>query len=325
MNLAILLLNMGGPDSLEAVRPFLYNLFSDREIIQIGPPFLQPIIAWAIARRRAPYSQKNYRLIGGKTPLTEITTNQAKALSKALSARYHLDIPCEIGMRYWHPRTPDTIKQLKAQGITKVLALSLYPHYSRATSGSSINDFRKACKDFRIEGISIEHFFNHPGYIKALAETVQETIEFAQKAHPQKRVTILYSAHSLPKSMIDAGDPYLDHLKSTIAGVERITGVKGILTFQSRSGPVKWLEPATDVTIERLGAEKQTDVLVIVPISFVSDHIETLYEIDMLFKDMIEAKGMALLRAPTLNTRPAFIDALSQICQDRLKEAGWLK
>ncbi len=324
MNTAIVLLNMGGPDSLNAVRPFLYNLFSDRDIIPIGPSFLQPLIAWAIARKRAHHSQKNYRLIGGKTPLTEITINQAKAIAKTLHNRHNLQIKCEVGMRYWHPRTPDTLKQMKAQGVSRVLGLCLYPHYSRATSGSSIKDFMRACKELHLDGIAVEHFYNHPGYVTSLAETVQETIEKARTLHPQKNITLIYSAHSLPKSMIDEGDPYLEHLQQTIKCVEEQTGVKGILTFQSRSGPVQWLEPATDTTIERLGSEKKTDALVIVPISFVSDHIETLYEIDMLFRGMIESKDMAFFRTQALNTRPAFINALSQICIDRLKEAGWL-
>ncbi len=319
--IGIVFLNMGGPDSLTTVRPFLYNLFSDREIIQLGPRFLQPLIAWAISMRRAPKSRAAYAKIGGKSPLATITRAQAKAVEQLLNNKLQERVFCLVGMRYWNPRTPDVLHNMKDRGISKVLGLSLYPHYSRATSGSSIGELERCAEKLGLETHVIDSFPDHPGYVEALADIVQEGLK---KVKDKKKFALVYSAHSLPKSMVEEGDPYVEHLYRTIMALEELTGIKGHLCYQSRSGPVEWLEPGTDILLNEL-AEKGFHGLLVLPISFVSDHVETLYEIDMLYSEMMAEKGVNLVRTPSLNDRPLFISALSNLAEQGLKKAGWLK
>ena len=307
---AVVLLNMGGPDSLEAVRPFLMNLFSDRQIIRLGPRFMQRFIAWMIVRRRAPKSMENYRRIGGSSPLNEITRAQAEALCSLLekeagSGRF----VCRVGMRYWHPRTPDVLKELKEQGIKQVVGLSLYPHYCHATGGSSIWDFEQAARRLEMSSRVIDRYPDHPGYIEALLQCLKRGVEAIGR---DQEFTLVYSAHSLPVEMIEQGDPYLDQLKQTISALEARSGIKGRLCFQSRSGPVKWLEPATDHMLNSLADQGVKNILCM-PISFVSDHIETLYEIDMLYGDMMKKRGVRLVRTPSINDAPPFIGALADM------------
>lgn len=317
----IVLLNMGGPDCLEAVEPFLYNLFSDREIIELGPRFLQRPIARLIAKRRAPKSRENYRLIGGKSPLKEITEAQARALEEALKKQFprEMDIVCKVGMRYWQPRTPSVLGELKAMGIKRILGLSLYPHYSRATSGTSLKEFKEVCEGLGLEYATIEDFATHPAYISALKDVLEEGIRLM--GGPPFH--LVYSAHSLPRKFIDQGDPYLDHIKATIKALERASGISGSLAFQSRSGPVKWLEPQTAQHLLELVRQGKRRILCL-PISFVSDHIETLYEIDMLFKGLVKEAGGELFMTPGLNTRPSFIQALLELVQGALAGKDWL-
>ncbi len=329
MKEAILLLNMGGPDSLESVRPFLYNLFSDREIIQLGPAILQRPLAWLIARRRAGKSARCYSAIGGRSPLAEITAGQARGLQALLARDHGLELEVTVGMRYWSPRTPDVLGSLRDRGVSRVLALSLYPHYSRATSGSSISDFRKGARG--METFVVDSFPDDPAYIKALALQLQKGlhsmgIDGFQQAATESRgdFVLVYSAHSLPKSFIDQGDPYLDHLNRTIRALEVLTGVPGSLCFQSRSGPVEWLTPATDHHLKDLVKEGKRRLLVM-PISFVSDHVETLYEVDILYSEMVRQMGASLYRVPSLNTGAQFIEALGRLALGGLKEAGWLE
>ncbi len=319
--IGIVFLNMGGPDSLATVRPFLYNLFSDREIIQLGPRFLQPLIAWAISRRRAPKSRAAYAKIGGKSPLATITRTQAKAVEQLLNNKLQEKVFCLAGMRYWNPRAPDVLHDMKDRGISKVLGLSLYPHYSRATSGSSIGEFERCAGRLGLETHVIDSFPDHPGYVEALADIVQEGLK---KVKDKNKFALVYSAHSLPKSMVEEGDPYVEHLYRTIMALEELTGIKGHLCYQSRSGPVEWLEPGTDILLNEL-AEKGFHSLLVLPISFVSDHVETLYEIDMLYSEMMAKKGVRLIRTPSLNDRPLFISALSNLVEQGLKKAGWLE
>ncbi len=324
---AILFLNMGGPDSLKAVRPFLFNLFSDRQIIKLGPPFLQQPIAWFIAKKRAPSSQANYEKIGGKSPLLEITSAQASGVQQLLKKRGYEDIYCLPAMRYWHPRTPRILNDLKERGVQKVLGVTLYPHYSRATTGSSVNEFLECARALGMEADSVESWPEQEGYIKALASTVSEATDNLIKSgtvspddlkSEDSDFALVYSAHSLPQSFIDQGDPYVEHLEKTISALENITGIRGRLCFQSRSGPVKWLEPGTDTMLNALIESEGKKTILVLPISFVSDHIETLYEIDMLYADMVKEKGGRLYRTPSLNDRPDFIDALADICEEKL-------
>ncbi len=304
----IILLNLGGPEKLRDVAPFLYNLFSDREIIPLGPAWLQKPLAWLIARTRAPKSRKTYARIGGGSPLTRITGQQGQALEKAL--RSVGDFRVVTAMRYWQPRTAEALKKLAGEGISDIVALPLYPHYSCATTGSSLSDLKAAIAaspaTFHLREIA--SWPDHPSYTMCLAEHIRRGLaNFAGR-----QVQIVYSAHSLPADFIDRGDPYLEHLRKTIRGVETLTGRSGILCFQSRSGPVRWLSPSTPETLQNLAGSGCKDILM-VPISFVSDHVETLYEIDILYKEMARDLGMRLESTESLNTDPAFISCLKDI------------
>jgi ferrochelatase len=309
---------MGGPEKLEDVEPFLFNLFSDRQIIRLGPRFLQRPIARFIAKKRAPKSSRTYKLIGGGSPLRRITTDQAEALEKLLLPEGPFKVA--VAMRYWHPRAEQTLKDQQLLGISKIIALPLYPHYSIATSGSSLEDLRKA--NFATlspcELAEIHSWPTQPRYIEVLANGINHTLE----SFGINGVQVVYSAHSLPVKFIQEGDPYVDHLKETIAAVENITNAPGKLCYQSRSGPVEWLTPSTPEMLEQLAKEGCKNI-VMVPISFVSDHVETLYEVDMLYTAMAETLGMRLKRAPSLNLQPIFIETLKELVLDKVAEQGW--
>lgn len=319
--IGVILLNMGGPDTLADVEPFLFELFSDRRIIRLGPfPFLQKFIARRIARKRAPKSSAAYRLIGGGSPQKRITSEQAAALAGALAADGSFTV--EMAMRYWPPRADETLRRLATAGIRRLVALSLYPHYSKATGGSSLIDLRRAMDESpdEFELAEIASWPSESGYVQCLVADIRRGLaEFPADSKP----VVVYSAHSLPVKFIEEGDPYLDHIQATIAAIEEKTGVAGRLCFQSRSGPVRWLSPSTPEMLETLAAEGVCDVLM-VPISFVSDHVETLYEIDILYRDQAAALGMRLRRIPGLNARPEFIASLRDLVLDVCRKRSWL-
>jgi ferrochelatase len=308
---AVLLMQMGGPDSLEAVEPFLLNLFSDREIIKIGPAWLQPIIARIIVKRRKGHVEENYSLIGGKSPLKKLTEEQSSCLEKALGGNYR----CFVAMRYWHPTTLEALAEIRRAGITDITVLSLYPHYSRATTGSSIKELKRLLAEsgvnFNIK--YIESFYNDTGYIDAMEERIREGLELF---HPLAEVELLFSAHSLPQSFIDEGDPYLQHVTESVRLIMERFSIPHHLSFQSRAGPVKWLEPSTDDMLKRL-AESGVKNLLVIPLSFVSDHIETLHEIDIEYSKKAWELGIAKFeRMPSLNSSPKFIESLAKMVRE---------
>jgi ferrochelatase len=361
--LGIVLLNLGGPDSLKAVRPFLYNLFSDRQIIQLGPQFLQKPLAWLISTIRSKKTERFYNLIGGKSPIREITTAQAEALEEALNDELYarsqespppIPPPREgrareglvkkkfkvyVGMRYWHPLIEDVVPIIFNDGIRKIIALSLYPQYSVTTSGSSLSKLKEVVADYPIEIFCISSWFKHPLYIAALVDVIKKGMEsFNQKSPPlylplakggqrggiksEFDVHVLFSAHSLPYKIVEKGDPYVNQIIGTIKEITKIIPIKWYLSYQSKSGPVKWLGPSTDEKLKELATEGIKNILV-VPISFVSDHIETLYEIDILYKNLADKLGLTLKRVDSLNTHPSFIRALKDMVKQSLVETGW--
>jgi ferrochelatase len=306
--IGVLLLNMGGPEKQENVLPFLYNLFSDRQIIRLGPALLQKPLAALIARRRAPKSRENYQKIGGGSPISAITARQAEAVEHALAADGNFLVrPC---MRYWHPFAAAALMEMSAAEVTELIALPLYPHYCQATSDSSFHDLREHNRKLglNLPLREIRSWPIEPDYIASLTARVQEGLaQFGNET-----VQVVYSAHSLPKKFIDEGDPYVDEICQTIAALEQQTGKQGRLCFQSRSGPVQWLEPSTEDTLIQLAVEGCKNILM-VPIAFVSDHIETLYEIDMLYKGRAKELGMRLESTRGLNDDPQFINALRNL------------
>jgi ferrochelatase len=337
--IGVILLNLGGPDSLQAVRPFLYNLFSDRQIIRLGPGFMQKPLARLISTIRSKKTEKFYSLIGGKSPISEITNAQAEALEDSLNssnATQHssptlppfskpLSFRVYVGMRYWHPFIEDVIPVIYREGIRRLIALSLYPHYSIATSGSSLSRFEEVAAGFPIETLRISSWCDQPLYIEALVNVIKKGIEsFDGNSNPGSEVRVLFSAHSLPERIIEQGDPYVNQIMATIRKIAEVIPIRWHLSYQSRSGPVKWLGPSTDAKLSELAAEGVRKVL-IVPISFVSDHIETLYEVDILYRDLAEELKIDLRRTASLNTHPVFIEALKELVWKGLKEKDWDK
>jgi ferrochelatase len=316
----LVLLNMGGPDSLRAVRPFLYNLFSDRDLIQLpAGALLQKPFAWLISRVRAPKVKLNYASIGGKTPLLEWTQKQARGTAHILGEQ----VEPFVAMRYWNPRAEDCLRKMKAQGIEQAVVLSMYPHYTNATTGSSIKDFAAAAAKIypELKYTVIREWYDWPAYLDSLANRIREGLE---KFHELVRdeIPILFSAHALPQKFIDEGDPYLDHVLCTVRGVmERFEERPWKLGFQSRSGPVQWMEPDSLDVLAQLGAEKAPGAL-IVPISFVSDHIETLQEIDFEFRMHAEQVGLPRFeRTPSLNDNEDFLQALAGLVRAHLEKS----
>ncbi len=326
----VLLLNLGGPDSLDSVRPFLFNLFSDREIIRLGPSFMQRPLAWLISGLRHKKTEGYYRLIGGKSPILDITTAQARALEEKLrlegSGSQRQDCRVFIGMRYWHPLIEEIVPEIHAEGVRRLVALSLYPHYSIATTGSSLSKLQEVVGRFMSDPFQITtvtSWQDHPLYIDALVERIKDGIAAFRPARRTGDEHVLFSAHSLPEKFVTEGDPYVDHIRKTISEIAKRIEIAWDLSYQSKSGPVKWLEPSTDQMIKTL-ARRGVKNLLVVPISFVSDHIETLYEIDILYKSLAASHGMRLERAGSLNASPLFISALADIVRTAVKEAGWV-
>lgn len=315
--IGVLLLNMGGPDSLDDIPAFLYNLFSDRDIIKLGPRFLQKPLAALISRRRAPKSKSIYKKIGGSSPLRKITEDQAKALQNSLENDGEFIV--SVAMRYWTPTTLEAVNNLKERGVKTIIALPLYPHYTKATSGSSLKELRQTCRNIS-ESISLHEISSWPDekkYIDVLAGRIQE----GAKCFNGEDFQLVYSAHSLPVSFIHDGDPYVDELHRTIVALQEKTNIPGELCYQSRSGPVEWLSPSTSDTIHSL-AERGCRNILMVPISFVSDHVETLYEIDIQFKHEAKELGIRLESTASLNCDPLFIAALRDLVRTKAAEIG---
>ncbi|HEX9191502.1 MAG TPA: ferrochelatase [Candidatus Deferrimicrobiaceae bacterium] len=308
----VVLLNMGGPDSLSAVRPFLARLFSDRELIRLPAAFLtQPLFAWIVSGLRARKVRGYYEEIGGGSPLATLTERQRRALEDALRDTGG-NFKVYVGMRYWHPLAKHAALEMKEDGVSRAVALPLYPQYCSATTGSSLNDLRRWMKwagcTFPVS--EIRSYPEHPKYVAALAGTVASAIGGADR----DGMFLLFSAHGVPKAMIDAGDPYQAETERTVAAVMRgFPGIPHGISFQSRAGRAAWLSPDTVDEVTRLARER-VRTLVVVPVSFVSDHIETLHELDIRLSAHARREGIqSFLRAPALNDAPAFVAALKDI------------
>ena len=317
----VLLLNLGGPEQLEDVRPFLFNLFSDPEIIRLPFPWLQKPLAWFISTMRFQKSQENYKEIGGGSPLRSITEEQALALQQQLEEK-GLVTQSYIGMRYWHPFTEEALARVKRDQVEKLVILPLYPQYSISTSGSSFRLLDKLWqKDPELERIEytvVPSWYQRPGYIQAMVELITQELENCP--HPEQ-VHIFFSAHGVPVSYVEeAGDPYQREIEDCVDKIMKTLNCSNshTLAYQSRVGPVEWLKPYTEDAIQELAAAGVNDLLV-VPISFVSEHIETLQEIDMEYREVAEEAGISnFYRVPALNTHPVFINDLADLVMEAL-------
>ncbi len=317
----VLLLNLGGPDKIEDVRPFLYNLFSDPEIIRLPISSLQKPLAWLISTLRAEKSQQNYLEIGGGSPLRRITEAQAQALEEQLSAA-GTDARVYVGMRYWHPFTEEAIFKIKRDRISELVILPLYPQFSISTSGSSFRVLEQMWREdpaMRIVKYKIvPSWYDNPGYLEAMADLIRQELEHYSNPH---EVHIFFSAHGVPQSYVtEAGDPYQYEIEQCTQKIMETLDRPNpyTLAYQSRVGPVEWLKPYTEEALEELGQQGVKDLLV-VPISFVSEHIETLQEIDIEYREVAENAGIENFgRVPSLNTHPTFIKALADMVGEAL-------
>lgn len=308
--LAVVLFNLGGPDSPAAVRPFLFNLFKDPAIITL--PFgIRHALAWLIARGRAPVAREIYEKLGGSSPLLPGTRAQAEALAEALKPVAR-EVKVGISMRYWHPFSDQTAQEIAAWGPDKVVLLPLYPQYSGTTSGSSIEDWQRAARKAGLTAPThiVRSYPRAPGWVAAQAELLREKLAGLGESAP---VRVLFSAHGLPKKFIEAGDPYQAQIEM---GAEAIVATLGRpdldwrICYQSRVGRLEWIGPSTDAEIERAGADGKG--VVVLPIAFVSEHSETLVELDIEYAHLAREKGVPFyVRVPTVDTHPAFIQALA--------------
>ncbi len=311
---AVVLFNLGGPDSLDAVEPFLYNLFSDPDIFRLPLPWLtQKPFAHFASRRRAHEASKAYAAIGGSSPLLANTRAQADALQASLTA--HGDYTVFICMRYWHPRADKVVATLMAGNFQRVVLLPLYPQYSGTTTGSSHNDFQRACQraGFHPEVRSVRQWFDTPDYLSAIRTTLQANL--AQFPIPDPaRIEVLFSAHGLPRKIVDAGDPYEQQIRATFEAVrEPAKFPNTTLCYQSRVGPLEWLRPYIEDVIRAKAAAGCKQMLVY-PIAFVSDHSETLYELGIQYRDLARDCGIDHYHVvPALNAHPLLIAALTKL------------
>ena len=330
----VLLLNLGGPETLEDVQPFLFNLFADDSIIRLpaAARFLQRPLAQLISTLRAPKSAEGYRAIGGGSPLLRITMEQAAALEKALAAR-GTDARVYVGMRYWKPFMEDAVAALRRDGVTDLIVLPLYPQFSISTSGSSLRlleammDADPALAGMRHAVVS--SWYWRRGYLDAMADLI--TKELDKFADPSI-VEIFFSAHGVPVSYVLEGDPYQAEMEDCVRLIMDRVKERGYdnghsLAYQSRVGPVEWLTPYTDDRIRELGKDG-TKAMLAVPVSFVSEHIETLEEIDVEYRELAEASGIdQWRRVPALNTDARFIGDLADLVLDKLPACaprpGW--
>lgn len=317
MKQAVILFNLGGPDNLAAVKPFLRNLFSDPAIIRLPQP-MRVGLAWLISTLRAPKTQKIYAAIGGGSPLLKETKAQAVALEKALMA-YGAETKIFIVMRYAPPFADETVQAVKAFAPDQIVLLPLYPQFSTTTTASSLKDWQRAAK---AAGLHVPHrhvccYPDAEGFIAAVADLTGKALAQCKTGISYQ---LLFSAHGLPENIILSGDPYQVQVEKTVAAVANKLGQTDYtVCYQSRVGPVKWIGPATEDEILR--AANAGKGIILVPIAFVSEHSETLYELDLAYGNKARAAGAPdYIRVPTVGTHPDFIAALAQLVQSGAAE-----
>ncbi len=314
---AVVLFNLGGPTSLAAVRPFLFNLFNDKAIISAPQP-IRFLLAKLISGRRAPIARDIYKKLGGKSPLLENTEAQAQALEGALKSLG--DIKTFIAMRYWHPFAREAAKQVKAFAPDKIILLPLYPQFSITTTGSSLKDWEEAAREENLKARTIG-VCCYPAEEKFIKEHVRSIKPYLNKA---AKIRVLFTAHGLPEKIVRGGDPYQWQVEQTVAAIVKKLGAKNldyVTCYQSRVGPLEWLKPSTEDEIVRAGKDGKS--LIVVPIAFVSEHSETLVELDIEYKALAEANGVpAYFRVPTLDAGAGFIQGLAGTVKAALDREG---
>jgi protoporphyrin/coproporphyrin ferrochelatase len=309
-NIAVVLFQLGGPESLAAVEPFLYNLFCDPDIINFPGSFLaRKALAKLISTTRSKKVGQHYAEIGGGSPIRRLTEQQARSLELAL--RRHLPARTIVAMRYWHPDTQAAIASLESESYDELVLLPLYPHYSFATTGSSLKEWNRHYKP-RGPVHLVDHFFDHPDYISGVVERVNAILRQLPKPD---QVHLVFSAHGLPMALVEKGDPYPQHIEATVRLVCEMGAWPNphTLCFQSKVGPQKWLQPSLTTMLENLARERVKRMLVI-PISFLTEHIETLHEVNIEARERAESLGIHDFHMmPALNDSPLLIRALADL------------
>ncbi|MFZ6762494.1 ferrochelatase [Pseudoroseomonas sp. WGS1072] len=314
---AVILFNLGGPDGPAAVRPFLENLFTDPAILRV-PAFIRPWLGRLIAARRTRAASENYAILGGRSPLRELTEAQGEALAAALAPE--IEARCFVAMRYWHPFAEEAARQVKAWGAEEAVLLPLYPQYSTTTTGSSLDDWRAACERVGLElpGRTLCCWHSDPAFAAATAALIREAEAAARAALPAgARLRLLFSAHGLPESIVRHGDPYQWQVERTVAAVtaalERSAGAPPLehgICYQSRVTPQKWIGPSLEQALE--AAARDGAAVLVSPIAFVSEHSETLVELDVEYRELAHKLGLpGYFRVPAQNSDPGFIAALA--------------
>ena len=301
---AVVLLNLGGPNNQAAVEPFLFNLFKDPAILGVPQPF-RWLLAKLISSRRASKAQEIYAQMGGKSPILENTDAQATALEAVLGEGFKVF----IAMRYWHPFSLETAKQVEAYQPDEIILLPLYPQFSTTTTASAFNAWDKGAKQIGLTQApyKVGCYPFSAGWVSAVAALIQEKVPNLQDYR------LLFSAHGLPQKIVDAGDPYQWQVEQTVAAIKTQLGeVDAAICYQSRVGPLQWLKPSTETEIHRAGEEKKK--IVVIPIAFVSEHSETLVELDIEYQELAHEAGVVdYIRIPTVSTHPLFIQQLADI------------
>jgi protoporphyrin/coproporphyrin ferrochelatase len=322
----IVMLNLGGPATLDDVQPFLLELFADREIIQL--PF-QRWLGPFIARRRTPRVRGLYAAIGGGSPILRYTEAQGRGMVARLDQLSPETAPHRfyVAFRYTRPSSDDALRMMHTDGVERAVAFTQYPQFSCSTTGSSLNELWRAASRTGLSDAFqwsiLDRWPVHPGFIQAMTETVRDGLNQFSPADRDKTL-ILFSAHSLPLDVIDRGDSYPQEVGASVQRVVECLGRPNpyILAYQSDVGPVRWLGPSTEQVLRRLGARGHKQILV-VPIAFTSDHIETLSELDREYGEVAHESGITeYVRAPALNDRPRFLDALAEIVRDHLSSGA---
>jgi ferrochelatase len=309
--LAVVLFNLGGPDAPDAIKPFLFNLFNDPAILGL-PAILRWPLARFIAARRAPVAKEIYAHLGGKSPLLELTTDQARALREKLLPE--LDVEVFIAMRYWHPQARETAREVREFGPDEIILLPLYPHYSRTTTGSSLKDWHAAASSAGLDKptFAICCYPLISGLIKAHDDLLRQALSGLAPGTPRK---ILFSAHGLPKKIIEAGDPYQWQIEQTAGALARMADLapeEWVVCYQSRVGRLEWIGPSIDQALE--DAQKEGRAVIVLPLSFVSEHSETLVELDIEYGNKAKQMGIEpYIRVPAVGTHEHFIAGLADL------------
>jgi len=317
MTTAVILYNLGGPDGPDDVRPFLFNLFNDPMIIGAPAP-IRWLLAQMISRRRAPVAQEIYAHIGGGSPLLANTRAQADALETALNSGDG-DYKCFVAMRYWHPMCDAVMDEVMASAPERIVLLPLYPQFSTTTVGSMMRVWERAARKRRLT-IPVTALCCYPtdsGFVGSVAESLAAAV--AGVSGDAGSFRVLFSAHGLPKQIVEGGDPYQSQVEQTAAAVMKTLGqeLDWLCCYQSRVGPLEWIGPSTDDEITRAGADGKS--VIVVPIAFVSEHSETLVELDIEYRDLAEKAGVRdYIRVPTVGTAPKFIAGLADLVRGNI-------